>query len=86
MELQHSKIWYIVHTQSGQRLHWYRTLTGARIALRQRHRLMGFETRITRLVVDSEDYQEQELCSTLSGEQLIGPLCIEQGWIEREQL
>jgi hypothetical protein len=42
-------IYYLVDSNSGHRIQWYRTLTGARIAQRLRNRRLGFDQRIERL-------------------------------------
>jgi len=52
-------VYYIVHKDSGQRLKYYKTRAGARIAQRARNSHLGFRLRLERIV---EGDQEWELC------------------------
>jgi len=53
-------VYYIVHKDSGQRLKYYKTRAGARIAQRARNSHLGFRLRLKRIV---EGDQELELCA-----------------------
>jgi hypothetical protein len=53
-------VYYIVHKDSGQRLKYYKTRAGARIAQRARNSHLGFRLRLERIV---EGDQELELCA-----------------------
>ena len=57
-------VYYLVHKDTLERLKWYRTLAGARIAQRSRNHRLGFVSRIERIV---EDDCESELCTTVDG-------------------
>ena len=52
-------IYYLTDRVTGQRLKWYRTLAGARIAQRSRNHRLGFVFRESRI---SEDHLEYERC------------------------
>jgi len=54
-------VYYLTHKDTGRRLKWYRTLTGARIAQRNRNHRLGFQTRVKRIVTETT---ESELCTT----------------------
>ena len=45
-------IFYLTHRDSGRRLRYYRTLSGARIAQRARNSRLGFTDRIERVWID----------------------------------
>lgn len=50
-------IYYLIHTETERRLRYYSTLTGARIAQRQRNARLGFHTRIERVWIDNSEYE-----------------------------
>ena len=66
-------VYYLTHKDTGRRLKWYRTLTGARIAQRSRNYRLGFQTRVERIVSDDV---ESELCTTTDNLTLIATYCI----------
>ena len=50
-------VYYLTHAETHRRLRYYSTLTGARIAQRQRNHRLGFHTRLERVVIDSLEYE-----------------------------
>lgn len=44
--MQDQTVYYLVHTESGRRIRYYRTLAGAHIGLRLRNRNLGFVNRV----------------------------------------
>lgn len=52
-------VYYLVHKDTGERLRYYKTRGGARIAQRARNSHLGFRLRLERIV---EEEQELELC------------------------
>jgi hypothetical protein len=52
-------IYFLAHRVTGQRLKWYHTLAGARIAQRARNHRLGFFVRESRI---SEGFKEYERC------------------------
>ena len=50
-------VYYLEHKDSGRRLKWYRSRTGARIAQRHRNRKLGFGDLLERCTVD-----DREIC------------------------
>ena len=55
-------VYYLTHKDTGRRLKWYKTLTGARIAQRSRNHRLGFVSRVERVITDNV---ESELCVTV---------------------
>ncbi len=75
-------VYYIVHWESGKRIRYYKTQTGARIAARNRNRLLGFTQRISKEYIDVTEY---ELYSV--DEHIVkGTYCIVEDYIETEEL
>jgi hypothetical protein len=74
-------VYFLVHFETGQRLRYYQTLAGARIAQRQRNLRLGFRDRVERVEVgdnlEAEQYQ-------VGGEIVTATWCIEQAQIEQE--
>jgi len=66
-------VYYLTHKDTGRRLKWYRTLTGARIAQRSRNHRLGFITRVERIVTDNV---ESELCTTVDNLTMIATYTI----------
>ena len=58
--MQYRQVYYLLDTRTGQRLRYYKTQTGARIAQRLRNRNLGFYAVKERIVLASGE--EQELC------------------------
>ena len=58
-------VYYLVHKDTGERVKYYRTLAGARIAQRSRNAHLGFDERIER--VEQFTNWEVELCRLADG-------------------
>ena len=58
-------VYYLVHKDTGERVKYYRTLAGARIAQRSRNAHLGFDERIER--VEQFTNWEVELCKLADG-------------------
>lgn len=50
-------VYYLVHGHSRQRLKYYKTRAGARIAQRNRNDRLGFHTRLERVEIGSLEYE-----------------------------
>jgi hypothetical protein len=50
-------VYYLTHGENQRRLRYYTTLSGARIAQRQRNRRLGFHTRLERVEVGNLEYE-----------------------------
>ena len=73
---------YLVHWESGRRIKYYHTLTGARIAMRLRNQHLGFEHRLDKQL---EDVREYELY-TVEGQTVKATYCVEEDVIETPDL
>jgi len=78
--MQYQQVFYLLDTHTGQRLRYYRTQTGARIAQRLRNRHLGFRTVIERQVLASGE--EQELCRNSNDLAVIATYSIIEDHIE----
>lgn len=78
-------VYYLVHKDTGERLRYYKTRAGARVAQRARNRLLGFDQRIER--VSQWDNWEVELCVLADGTVLEATYCIVEDTVDtREDL
>lgn len=59
-------VYYLVHAVTRERVRYYKTLAGARIAQRSRNAHLGFTERIQRR--ETEENWEVELCVNSQGE------------------
>ena len=75
-------VYYLVHGHSKERIQWYRTRTGARIAQRTRNRLLGFIQRIDRREI--KDNWEIELCRLSDGSITEATYCVVEDLLEQE--
>ena len=76
-------VYFLAHKDTAQRVRWYQTLQGARIAQRQRNSRLGFRDRVER--VDVFDNWEVERCRV--GDEIVDATwCIQEGTIEQEDL
>lgn len=78
-------VYFLVHKDTGERLRYYRTLAGARIAQRARNSHLGFRLRLER--IELEDNWEVERCELVDGTVIdatwvIAEACIDQEIIE----
>jgi hypothetical protein len=75
-------VYYLVHKDSGQRLKYYKTRAGARIAQRARNSHVGFRLRVERTVEADIEY---ELCATAEHERILATYCIVEDTIESNE-
>jgi hypothetical protein len=80
----HKTVYYLAHKETGERFRYYKTLAGARIAQRQRNRLLGFVERIER--VEQFENWEAELCRNCHGELLEGTWVIVEDTVDSTDL
>ena len=74
-------VYFLVHFETGQRLRYYQTLQGARIAQRQRNHRLGFRDRVERVEVgDNLEAEQYQVAGTI----VTATWCIEQAQIEQE--
>ncbi len=76
-------VYYLVHRDTGERLHYYKTLAGARIAQHSRNYRLGFRDRVERASIgdnwEVERYRH-------NGELVDGTWCIVEDTIEQADL
>jgi hypothetical protein len=77
-------VYYLVHRDTQERLRYYKTLAGARIAQRSRNARLGFLKRIER--VELADNWEVERCELDSGEIVDATYTIVEDVIEQNDL
>lgn len=77
-------VYYLVHRDTGERVRYYKTLAGARIAQRARNRLLGFYERIER--VELFENWEVEQCAGADGGVITATYCIVEETVEQEDL
>jgi len=77
-------LYYLVDRHTGQRLKYYTTLTGARIAQRSRNYRLGFLTRIERTSI--EDNTEAEQCIDHAGRIVTATYCIVEDTVDSPDL
>ena len=75
-------VYYIVHKDTARRLKWYKTLAGARIAMRARNHRLGFVERVERCVEADIEY---ELCNTLELNRVLATYCIVEDTVDSEE-
>ena len=75
-------VYYLVHEPSAKRIRYYNTQGGARIALRNRNRHLGFHTRVDKLYIDNWEYE----LYVVDGYTVKGSYCIVEDYIEMENL
>ncbi len=73
-------VYYLVHRDTNERLRYYSSLAGARIAQRARNRLLGFDHRIER--VEQFHNWEVELCQLADGTVVEATYCIVEDTVE----
>ena len=79
-----NSVYYLVHKDTGERLRYYKSLAGARIAQRSRNARLGFVTRIER--VEIGDNWEVERCELDDGTIVDATYCIQEDTIEQNDL
>jgi hypothetical protein len=78
-----NSVYYLVHKDTGERLRYYKSLAGARIAQRSRNARLGFFERIER--VEIGDNWEVEQC-LVDGHIVEATYCIVEDTIEQNDL
>ncbi len=77
-------VYYLRHSQTHERcFRYYETLAGARIAQRSRNARLGYKIRTARTV---EADLEFEQCVNAEGALVLATWCIEESYIELEDL
>ena len=76
-------VYYLVHKDTLERVRYYKTRAGARIAQRARNSQLGFLTRIER--VEIGDNWEVERC-LVDGDIVTATYCIQEDTIEQNDL
>jgi hypothetical protein len=77
-------VYYLRHSQTHERcFRPYMTLAGARIAQRSRNARLGYKIRVQRTV---EAELEFEQCENAEGALVLATWCIEESYIELEDL
>jgi hypothetical protein len=77
-------VYYLRHSDTHERcFRYYMTLAGARIAQRSRNARLGYKTRVQRTV---EADLEFEQCVNAEGKLVLATWCIEESYIEVEDL
>jgi len=69
-------VYFLTHKDTKERLRYYRSLAGARIAQRARNSHLGFRLRLERL--ELEDNWEVERCELTDGTVVDAVWCIEE--------
>ena len=77
-------VYYIVHKDTGERLRYYKTRAGARIAQHARNSHLGFHNRIERIELYDNCEVEQYLLS--DGTVVTGTYCIVEDTVEQQDL
>jgi len=76
-------VYYLVHKDTGERLRYYSTVAGARIAQRSRNARLGFHERIERIEVAQN--WEVERC-VVDGEIVDATYCVVEDTIDSPDL
>ena len=77
-------VYYIVHKDTGERLRYYKTRAGARIAQHARNSHLGFNNRIER--IELWDNCEVEQYRAQDGTVVSGTYCIVEDVVEQNDL
>ena len=76
-------VYYLVHKDTLERVRYYKTRAGARIAQRARNSQLGFLTRVER--IELEDNWEVEQCD-VDGVVVAATYCVVEDTIEQNDL
>jgi hypothetical protein len=79
-----NSVYYLVHKDTGERLRYYKSLAGARIAQRSRNARLGFFQRIERIEIS--DNWQVERCMLDDGTVVEATYCIVEDTIEQNDL
>jgi hypothetical protein len=77
-------VYYLVHRDTLERVRYYKTRAGARIAQRARNSQLGFLTRIER--IELADNWEVERCELEDGTVVDATYCVVEDTIEQNDL
>jgi hypothetical protein len=77
-------VFFLVHKDTLERVRYYKTLAGARIAQRSRNHRLGFHTRIER--IESMTNWEVERCVDSNGSVTDATYCIVEDTIDSPDL
>lgn len=77
-------VYYLTHKDTGERLRYYKTRAGARIAQRARNSHLGFTLRVER--IELWDNCEAEQCEDSAGNIITATYMIVEDTIEQEDL
>ena len=77
-------VYYLVHRDTLERLRYYKSLAGARIAQRSRNARLGFHKRIERIEIS--DNWEVERCELENGTVVDATYCVVEDTIEQNDL
>jgi hypothetical protein len=77
-------VYYLVHRDTLERLRYYKSLAGARIAQRSRNARLGFVKRIERIEI--QDNWEVERCELDDGSVVDATYCVVEDTIEQNDL
>jgi hypothetical protein len=77
-------VYYLVHKDTGERLRYYKSLAGARIAQRSRNARLGFLKRVERIEI--ADNWQVERCVLDDGSIVDATYCIVEDTIEQNDL
>jgi hypothetical protein len=77
-------VYYLTHKDTLERMRYYKSLAGARIAQRSRNARLGFLKRIER--VELGDNWEVERCELEDGTIVDATYCIQEDTIEQNDL
>ena len=73
-------VYFLTHKDTGERLRYYRTRAGARVAQRARNSHLGFRLRLER--IELEDNWEVERCELSDHTVVTATWCIEETVID----
>lgn len=76
-------VYFLTHKDTLERLRYYKTLAGARIAQRARNSRLGFGLRLERINIDN---CEVERCELTDGTVIDATYCIQEDTIETESI
>lgn len=77
-------VYFLTHRDTGERLRYYRTRAGARVAQRARNSHLGFRLRLER--IELEDNWEVEQCELADGTIITATWVIEEASIDQESI
>ena len=82
--MTHKLVYFLVHKDTLERVRYYHSLGGARIAQRHRNARLGFHTRIARS--SPQDNWEVEQCVDADGQLITATYCIVEDTLDSPDL